>query len=1661
MSKKNTKYSKLLRQFVRFIIGLLLLFIVLVLFIRSPWGQDIIVGKLTEYVSNKTDTKVEIDRLFVTFSGNVFLEGLYLEDKKGDTLVYSKSLEANLALSPLIFGNSLDLKELELNGLRANINRSDNSENFNFNFLMEAFVGADTLATEDTSEPMQIDIGTIDLTDVAINYKDGYLGIESRMRLGKLLLEVDETDFNGQVFKVDKLEFSNSQIVYKQLKPFVAAQDSTETELPYLALEHLAIQNVEIDYNNLPENVLFKAALGDFLLELPKADLAKNEVEVDLVSLKNSAFTLKLPSNPTQSQDSLLTEATATNFEWPDYIITADRITLENNRIQYQSGIPEDAKKGFDANNISIFNLAIDFTDVTYAAKKANLELTTFSFKEQSGFHLKDFSFAGQINDASATVSDLKLKTNTSSVYGDLALSYPSLNEFITNPEQASVQLNIPNLNLVLQDALVFQPTLSENENFVKAAKKSLMGSISANGTLKALLLNQMQLDWGTQTSLSAEGKLFNLLELDSLAFDLKDIKASSTRKDLLNFVSEEELGISIPKTVDITAFAMGTINDIDADALLQIPEGRAQLAGNYSNQNQLQFDAILKVDSLQLNRLLKNEQLGKISFTMDAKGSGTEINSLNATLNSDFSQLELNGYDFSNLSLNGKIIAGKGGIDLSFKDDNLNLTSDSRVDLDSIDSNIKFNVNLIGADLFALGLMQENIKVGAKLNGVFKGNVKDFTLNASVVEGIAVYETEQYQLGELKLTAKIDETNTLLNVNSDFLELALKSNASPDQVSAALQRQFKGYFETVFDNDSIVKPVNATLDVILKPIPVLTEVFFRDVQQLDSITVHADFDAATRKMSAELLVPFARYNGSDLDSLKIIANGNATDFNFTAGFANLNSDPIYIKKTLFDGNLKNKELLLDFSSFDDNEKLVHIASEMRLAKDTVQLHINPNGLLFNKKKWSIPQDNQITIADRLLQFKNVILSRDSQSLELSNAISGLEKEHFGLTFDNFKLQTFLSLLNPDESLVSGAVNGSFILENPFEASGIVADFKINELGVLENPLGNLKLNATSAGLSEYDFNLSIKGGGLDLDFVGDYAAATEGASVDLDLALSKLDIKLVEELSKGSLKNGEGSISGNVKVTGRTDNPQYDGKFQFNKTSFNVASLNSTFKISDETLKLDNSGLYLDDFAIGDANANSFNIAGSILTKELLNPSFDLKLNADKFQLLNSIKEDNELFYGKASINADIAIKGDLKLPKIDGKLRIRDITEITYVVPESQLDVEERDGVVIFVNNENPEAILTRNDQEETPSLFRGFDANTILEIADDAVFNIIIDERTGDNLQVSGDAALNLSVEPNGRINLTGRYELNSGHYETSLYNLVKRKFEISPGSIITWQGDPTDAKLDVTAVYNVETSAEPLMSAVTSGEDISVTAKYRQVLPFLVYLNVDGELLKPELSFGLDMPEDEQGSLGGAVYSRVQQLNTQESELNKQVFSLLALNRFFPDSGSDGSGGGTAAIARDNVNRVLSGELNAFSDKVFGNSGFELDFDLDSFTDYEGDNPQDRTQLNINAKKKLFNDRLIVSAGSAVDVDGSAQTGQEETPIIGNVSLEYLLTKDGRFRLRGFRKNEYQNVIDGQLILTGVALIFNREFNKFSNLFNPLENKENLKSEKDKK
>ena len=132
-------FKKILRIFARTVLVFFIIFILLILFIRSPWGQDLIVGKVTNYVSEKIDTKFEIDKLYLTFSGNLTLEKLLLEDEAKDTLLYTRYLEADVPLMPLLFGDEIKVDLVDWKGVKANVKRKDSIQGYNYQFIIDAF----------------------------------------------------------------------------------------------------------------------------------------------------------------------------------------------------------------------------------------------------------------------------------------------------------------------------------------------------------------------------------------------------------------------------------------------------------------------------------------------------------------------------------------------------------------------------------------------------------------------------------------------------------------------------------------------------------------------------------------------------------------------------------------------------------------------------------------------------------------------------------------------------------------------------------------------------------------------------------------------------------------------------------------------------------------------------------------------------------------------------------------------------------------------------------------------------------------------------------------------------------------------------------------------------------------------------------------------------------------------------------------------------------------------------------------------------------------------------------------------------------------------------------------------------------------------------------
>jgi hypothetical protein len=73
------------------------------------------------------------------------------------------------------------------------------------------------------------------------------------------------------------------------------------------------------------------------------------------------------------------------------------------------------------------------------------------------------------------------------------------------------------------------------------------------------------------------------------------------------------------------------------------------------------------------------------------------------------------------------------------------------------------------------------------------------------------------------------------------------------------------------------------------------------------------------------------------------------------------------------------------------------------------------------------------------------------------------------------------------------------------------------------------------------------------------------------------------------------------------------------------------------------------------------------------------------------------------------------------------------------------------------------------------------------------------------------------------------------------------------------------------------------------------------------------------------------------------------------------------------------------------------------------------------------------------------GGVVDVEGEKAKQNSASSITSDVTLEYKLTRDGQYRLKGFRHNQYEGVIEGQFVETGIGIQYVRDFNTWYQFF----------------
>ncbi|WP_445159311.1 translocation/assembly module TamB domain-containing protein [Mesohalobacter salilacus] len=1620
----------------------------LVLFIRSPWCQDIIVGKVTTYVSEKIDTKFEIGKLYVTFSGNITLEELYIEDKSKDTLLYSQYLEANVPFRPLIFDDEIQVDMVDWRGLKANVSRKDSLKGFNFQYIVDAFTSPEEeRKSPETAQqsPIKISLGRILFSDFDLSFIDEVTGINTQLKLGHFALESKAIDLQNMKFHLSDINLQNTSIDFTQSK----APDSSETEessaLPWILIDNLNIGDVNVNYTAPLEGIISKTYIDSFTFTGLDANLNRQDVEMKTLVWKDSR--IKLDWQPTEKTKNTANASTSNpSFSWPNWSVSIEDIDFQNQKIEFfQNG--EQPKKGeFSAEAIAINQLNLNLKHLELSKDESlRFMLNKFQFKEKSGLVLNEFQVDTRLNATELQLNNLRFGVNNSQLNADLELNYSNIDELVNSPEKSNLSLNVRKLLVDVRDAYVFSPELESNPQIQNLSQHNFEGNFNAEGNIEFVKINKFQMRWGKDTNLQFDGQLSKITKVNDFGFELNNLVAKTQKKDLLNFISEADIGVSLPKVLALNGDFRKTNDDFFTDSKLESSFGNIQINGFLNATKNIDFKLDIDILDVQLNELLNNEALGVLSMQINSQGKGNSIYNLNADLSSTIDSLRLNDYTFSGMKIQGNLDDGSGELNFDYNDNNLKFDVASQIKLDSISSKIDTRIDLEGIKTKAFGLSSKDFRAKVVADILFEGDVDDFQFSTQLKDGLVVYDNQPYYLGDVNLSADVDAKQTRADIESQFLNGYFNANSNIKGVLTALEHHFKNYTEDSISNKKSDQFVNFDLKLNFNQTPLLSEVFVDGINQMDTLRASFSFEENKNLLKSSIDLPHLNYQDNEIEGLNFNLESNGSEANFVFGFNELLAEPIKIPQTEFVGVFENRQLSMNIDAFKDGKDFFSSSFSLKFEDDELyRLHILPDKLILNDKPWTISDDNEIVFQNNAVDVSNFKLSRNTQQFQLKDDLE-FDKPHVAMVFDNFNLSTITNYFNHEEKLAEGKISGNLVLIEPFTSNGLVSDFNIENLKVTKVPLGNLSLMAVAKPDDNYQLNLNLKDAGVDLGINGIYHTTQNSSDLDLNIDLQQLDMQTIEGFASEFINNAEGQLNGEFSIDGPLENLDYKGFLSFSDVKFNLKALNTVFQLKNEIIELAKNNLKFSQFEIADSQGNIFSTNGLVDMTTLTNPKFDLSFEAQDFQLLNSTAEDNEVYFGKLVFDASAKLKGNLDLPKIDLSLNVKDETDLTYIIQESQASIEERDGIVLFVNKSNPDDILTQKSDEDYKAVITGVDFKSDISIQDKSKVKVIINKRTGDNASIQGGGDLKFGISPTGKMNLTGKYEVTDGSIELNLYNLAKRKFNIAAGSSITWQGNPYDADLDLRAIYNIETSVSSLMASQTAGENAVIQNRYKQQLPFFVYLDVDGDLLSPEISFKLDMPEDKKGAINGSVYGRISQLNQNEDQVNKQVFSLLVLNRFYPESGSDGSQGGAASMARENVNQVLSDQLNAFSDRLTGNTGISLNFDINSYTQYQGNTAQDRTDLDVTAQKELMDGRLVVEAGSQMNVQGEQRPGESQAAV-GNVSVEYLLTEDGRWKLRAFRTSEYENIIDGQVVVSGIALIFAREFNKFKTLWN---------------
>lgn len=1315
-------------------------------------------------------------------------------------------------------------------------------------------------------------------------------------------------------------------------------------------------------------------------------------------------------------------------------------LVIRNGAVKYNlRHLPRKGEK-FDVNHLSVSKLSTHIMLYELTDNSIDVNVKHLALQEQSGLEIKDIQLHAKADANKASISNLHIALPHSDIIvPKLNANYDFKNgKLVAEALKFNTSLDIPQFDF--KDIACVLPF--ETRNLPNITANVSVDGEKDNANFKTSLKAS-----DSSLELDAEGVVESFLSNLKWRVEPLSLYVSTELFETLNSITKMPSQLMALGDVAFNGTAYGTESSVSFDQNITTGRcGSLVVTGEFDGK---ELDTHLKTNDLALGQILGNSELGILALDASTDIFFNDGKLSTVKFDGKVPQFQFRNYPYQNIDITANYTNGNVEGSFAIDDPNVQLKANAKAALGRAVKDIEANIDLANISPKTLGLTDKwnngtfSVQCVADLHG---SNIDDIigTLDISNLrmtggnvkpEGIP----EDFVINRLKFSSLRYGAERTMVLEGDDIKLHLKGAFTPSQLKNTVISLVTSELPSLKGlDDNISGGGNVIVDGQLLSTEALRKLLGIDIDLHRPATIQGYINGYTKQANMFFDVPSVNAFNQELENVQLLLwtpeNGLCSSVSMQMVDANNNKAPftLAVEAKAHDDKL-NATVAWDNNRENIFRGRVHLQSNFTISAfgaPIAHVGIDKSDIQIGDSIWRL-HTRDIIYTNNRLSIDHFVFENDYQHVYVNGVASNSSNDHLMADLKNVNVSYILNLVNFHAVEFGGFASGHFDGYNLFakpEASGHldVAGFTFQK-----GKMGNLHVDA----LLNNDYER------IDIDAYADEQdkkllkidgfVSPQRENIDLDIQAFDEHLEFMHSFCSSFMEDIDATGVGRVRLFGPFSGVNLEGDMVIDG-ALTVSSLNCRYSFHGDTVHFVPNDIYVENQPIFDKYGNKAYFSGGLHHKCLSRMTYDFVINADKFLCYDFHDFGDMNFYGTAFMTGkcDIIGRSSEITFNVDGKVEPGSsmvynatspdaITRSEFINWGSSTEKQKNSG------KEKEKSVEDKMDDNDVRTNIR---MNFLVSVAPDATLRLLMDNNTGDYIDLHGSGVLRANWYNKGSFDLFGNYLINDGIYKMTIQNVITRNFNFLKGGSIAFGGDPYKATLNMQAKYTLNSVS---LSDLNIGKSFSSNNIKVDCL-----MDITGTPEAPVVNFNLD-PHTNNGEARQMIFSLI----NSEEELNQQVLYLLSIGRFYAQGNNNASAqqnrvNQTSLAMQSIVSGTLSQQLNNVLGKMVKNDNWNFGANIspgdEGFYNAEYEGLLNGSMLN---NRLLFNGQFGYRDNATTATQG----------FIGDFDLQYLLTPSGNFAVRGYNQTNDRYFEGASRITQGLGLIWKYDFNSFSNFF----------------